>query len=115
MLLIQIQHPFVVSLKCAFQSETKLFLVMDYLSGGELFFHLRKCGLILEDHARFYIGEMVLALEFLHLKGIVHRDLKVRRSCGVLGGFVLCATTSHSRSVPCSRRTCSSRTTATSV
>lgn len=75
-ILTKIQHPFVVSLYFAFQSETKLFLVMDFLAGGELFFHLRKKGIILEKEAKFYLGELILAIEFLHQKGIIHRDLK---------------------------------------
>jgi serine/threonine protein kinase len=72
----KVDFPFVVGLKFSFQTEEKLFLVMDYLPGGELFFHLRKQGLILEDTARFYGAELVLALEHLHSKGIIHRDLK---------------------------------------
>jgi p70 ribosomal S6 kinase len=96
-ILTKIHHPFIVSLKFAFQSEKRLFLVMDFLSGGELFFHLRRyrcihiyilttrlnCsmvirrGLILEHEAQFYTAEMVLAIEFLHNNGIIHRDLKV--------------------------------------
>lgn len=75
-ILTRMRHPFVVSLFFAFQSETKIFLVMEFLSGGELFFHLRKRGLILEREIRFYLGELILAIEFLHLRGVVHRDLK---------------------------------------
>ena len=69
-------HPFIVSLWHAFQTEKKLFLVMDFLAGGEFFFHLRRRGLILEKEIKFYLGEMVLALEFLHNLNIIHRDLK---------------------------------------
>lgn len=75
-IMTKVDFPFVVGLKFSFQTDEKLFLVMDYLSGGELFFHLRKQGLILEDTARFYVAEMVLALEHLHSQGIIHRDLK---------------------------------------
>lgn len=75
-IMTKVDFPFVVGLKFSFQTDEKLFLVMDYLSGGELFFHLRKQGLILEDTARFYVAEMILALEHLHSKGIIHRDLK---------------------------------------
>ncbi|CAM9995813.1 unnamed protein product [Ectocarpus sp. 6 AP-2014] len=75
-IMTKVVHPFVVALQCAFQTEHKLFLVMEYLPGGELFFHLSKKGLFLEDYAKFYAAEMVLALEFLHGKGIIHRDLK---------------------------------------
>lgn len=83
----KVDFPFIVGLRLSFQTEEKLFLVMDYLSGGELFFHLRKQGLILEDTARFYGAELVLALEHLHGKGIIHRDLKPEvNSHGMDGG-----------------------------
>ena len=75
-ILTKIDHPFVVALWYAFQTESKLFLVMDFLNGGELFFHLKRRGLILENEARFYLGEMILAIEFLHSNGVIHRDLK---------------------------------------
>eukprot|EP00596_Hydrurales_sp_CCMP1899_P003551 CAMPEP_0119044698 /NCGR_PEP_ID=MMETSP1177-20130426/33696_1 /TAXON_ID=2985 /ORGANISM="Ochromonas sp, Strain CCMP1899" /LENGTH=813 /DNA_ID=CAMNT_0007015211 /DNA_START=211 /DNA_END=2649 /DNA_ORIENTATION=- len=75
-ILTKVDHPFVVSLWFAFQSEKKIFLVMDFLAGGELFFHLKRRGLIMEHEVRFYLGEMILAIEFLHNKGIIHRDLK---------------------------------------
>ena len=75
-ILTKIVHPFIVTLWFAFQTESKLFLVMDFLQGGELFFHLKRRGLIIEKDARFYFGEMILAIEFLHSQGIIHRDLK---------------------------------------
>lgn len=75
-ILTKVNHPFIVSLKYAFQAEKKLFLVMEFLSGGELFFHLRRRGLISEDEIRFYLAEMILAIEFLHNLGVLHRDLK---------------------------------------
>ena len=75
-ILTKIEHPFVVQLWYAFQTESKLFLVMDFLNGGELFFHLKRRGLISENEARFYLAEMILAIEFLHSNGVIHRDLK---------------------------------------
>lgn len=75
-LLTKINHPFIISLKFAFQTNTKLFLVMNLLNGGELFYHLRKRGLITQTQTKFYAGEIILAIEFLHSKEIVHRDLK---------------------------------------
>ena len=75
-ILTKIDHPFIVQLWYAFQSESKLFLVMDFLNGGELFFHLKRRGLIMEQEARFYLAEMILAIEFLHSNGVIHRDLK---------------------------------------
>eukprot|EP01036_Dinobryon_divergens_P028029 gene28029-36911_t len=75
-ILTRLQHPFIVQLHFAFQSESKLFLVMDFLGGGELFHLLRQRGLILESEIRFYLAEMVQAIEFLHNHNILHRDLK---------------------------------------
>lgn len=75
-ILTRLQHPFIVQLHFAFQSESKLFLVMDFLGGGELFHLLRQRGLILEGEIRFYLAEMTLAIEFLHQNNILHRDLK---------------------------------------
>jgi serine/threonine protein kinase SCH9 len=68
--------PFIVSLKFSFQTPTDLYLVTDYMSGGELFWHLQREGKFSEQRAKFYIAELVLALENLHSKGIVYRDLK---------------------------------------
>ncbi len=71
-----VRHPFIVSLYYAFQTETKLFLVLDYCGGGELFFHLGKAGRFKEDRARFYSASIALAIEYLHSKNIIYRDLK---------------------------------------
>lgn len=68
--------PFIVGLKFSFQTPTDLYLVTDYMSGGELFWHLQKEGRFSEERARFYIAELVLSLEHLHDNGIVYRDLK---------------------------------------
>ena len=68
--------PFLVGLKFSFQSETELFFVTDYKSGGELFWHLQREGRFTEGRAKFYVAELVLALEHLHKFGIIYRDLK---------------------------------------
>ena len=65
--------PFLLGLKFSFQSETELYLVMDYKSGGELFHHLQQEGRFTEDRARFYTSEIVLAFEHLHKFDIVYR------------------------------------------
>jgi p70 ribosomal S6 kinase len=69
-ILTKVQHPFIVSLYFAFQSESKVFLVMDFLSGGELFYHLKRRGIILEKEVVFYMAEMIVAIDFLHNKGL---------------------------------------------
>ncbi|TAQ86245.1 hypothetical protein B7494_g5411 [Chlorociboria aeruginascens] len=68
--------PFIVGLKFSFQTPTDLYLVTDYMSGGELFWHLQKEGKFVETRAKFYIAELILALQHLHKHDIVYRDLK---------------------------------------
>ncbi|KAK0513331.1 hypothetical protein JMJ35_004317 [Cladonia borealis] len=71
------RHPFVVKLYYAFQDHEKLYLILEYAQGGELFEHLRLQGMFPEDTAAFYLAELVLALEHLHSTvGVVYRDLK---------------------------------------
>ena len=70
------ESPFIVGLKFSFQTPTDLYLVTDYMSGGELFWHLQKEGRFHEARAKFYIAELILALQHLHDHDIVYRDLK---------------------------------------
>ncbi|KYQ88168.1 putative protein serine/threonine kinase [Tieghemostelium lacteum] len=75
-ILKRIEHPFIVKLHYAFQNEKKLYLVMDFINGGQLFYHLQKESIFSETQVRFYIAELVLALEHLHDLNVIHRDLK---------------------------------------
>ncbi|KAI9724360.1 MAG: hypothetical protein M1812_000428 [Candelaria pacifica] len=71
------RHPFVVKLYYAFQDHEKLYLILEYAQGGELFTHLATERMFTEEVACFYMAEMVLALEHLHRTvGVVYRDLK---------------------------------------
>ncbi|KAB8272070.1 kinase-like domain-containing protein [Aspergillus minisclerotigenes] len=71
------RHPFVVKLFYAFQDHEKLYLILEYAQGGELFTHLAMERMFDEDVAAFYMAEMVLALEHLHQNvGVIYRDLK---------------------------------------
>ncbi|KAI9832003.1 MAG: hypothetical protein M1819_004547 [Sarea resinae] len=71
------RHPFVVKLYYAFQDHEKLYLILEYAEGGELFTHLAMERMFTEEVACFYMAEMVLALEHLHHNvGVVYRDLK---------------------------------------
>ncbi|RLN59248.1 hypothetical protein BBJ28_00010493 [Nothophytophthora sp. Chile5] len=72
-IMAKINHPFLISLRYAFQTKSNVYLVMPFVAGGELFHHLHKEGLLLESSAKFYAAEMVLALEHLHARGIIHR------------------------------------------
>ena len=75
-ILLKASHPFIVQLKFAFQSSTKFYLGLEYVSGGELFQHVLKSGGLQVSEVRFYLSEIVLALHYLHTHGIVYRDLK---------------------------------------
>lgn len=75
-ILSTLQHPFVVKLAAAFQTDEKLYMCLEYVEGGELFVHLRRSGCFPEHVARFYIVEVMLALDFLHRHDIIYRDLK---------------------------------------
>jgi serine/threonine protein kinase len=63
-------------MRYAFQTREKLFLILDYCPGGELFFYLQRVGRFKEGSAQFYSANILLALECLHQNGIVYRDLK---------------------------------------
>lgn len=75
-ILTKIRHPFCATMHCSFQSKEKLFLIMDFCAGGELFVKIGMEGIFLESEARFYIAEIILALEYLHQRHVLHRDLK---------------------------------------
>ena len=90
-ILTKVNHPFIVTMHCSFQTKEKLFIIMDFLAGGELFLRLGREGIFLEKTAAFYIAEIVLALEHLHSKGILHRDLKPENILLSLDGH-LCIT-----------------------
>ncbi|KAL3343471.1 hypothetical protein AABB24_027151 [Solanum stoloniferum] len=75
-ILISVRNPFVVRFFYSFTCRENLYLVMEYLNGGDLYSLLRNLGCLDEDVARVYIAEVVLALEYLHSLRVVHRDLK---------------------------------------
>jgi serine/threonine protein kinase len=75
-ILSYIHHPFIVSLRFAFQTTTKLFLIMDYGYGGDLGHVLQKEKTFTEERAKIYLSEILLALEELHSHDIIYRDLK---------------------------------------
>lgn len=76
LVLSKVDHPFIMKLHFAFQTDEMLFLILDYCAGGELFFHLCREKKFPEQWTRFYAAELLLALGHLHSKGIIYRDLK---------------------------------------
>ncbi|KAF8476680.1 AGC/Akt protein kinase [Russula ochroleuca] len=76
LVLSRVTSPFIVPLKFSFQSEQKLYLVLAFVNGGELFHHLQREQKFNEERSRFYSAELLLALEHLHDLDVVYRDLK---------------------------------------
>lgn len=72
-----LDHPFLVKLYCSFQTTDRLYFIMEYINGGELFFHIGREKRFSEDRVRFYASQILLAIQYLHSKGIVYRDLKL--------------------------------------
>jgi len=75
-ILADVNHPFIVKLQYAFQTEGKLYLILDFLRGGDLFTRLSKEVMFTEEDVKFYLAELALALNHLHSVGIIYRDLK---------------------------------------
>ncbi|XP_050526354.1 ribosomal protein S6 kinase 2 beta-like isoform X1 [Daktulosphaira vitifoliae] len=75
-ILVDVRHPFIVRLHYAFQTEGKLYLILDFLRGGDLFTRLSKEVMFTEEDVKFYLAELALALDHIHSLGIIYRDLK---------------------------------------
>ena len=75
-LMVKINNPFIVNIKFAFQDESKLYIVSDFMQGGDMFYHLHSQKKFEEKKAKFYTIELILGLEFLHKNNMIYRDLK---------------------------------------
>ena len=77
-LMVKINSPFIVNIKSAFQDENNLYLVSEFMQGGDMFFHMHDGSIIIfnNEKTKFYMIELVLGLEFLHKNNMVYRDLK---------------------------------------
>ncbi|XP_062160465.1 uncharacterized protein LOC133867716 [Alnus glutinosa] len=75
-LLAEVDSAYIVNLYCSFQDEKFLYLIMEYLPGGDMMTLLMRKDTLTEDEARFYVGETVLAIESIHKHNYIHRDIK---------------------------------------
>lgn len=72
----QTDHPFVLMMHYSFQTPDNLYMVLDYCPGGDLAHHLNKVQLFDEKVAKFFIAEVVLAIEYIHSLNVIYRDMK---------------------------------------
>eukprot|EP00736_Rhodelphis_marinus_P014227 Rmarinus@m.17411 len=98
-------HPFIASLRWAFQSEKNFFMIMDFAQGGEMYHYLDRHGVFSEKQARLIVAELILALDDLHQMGILYRDLKPENVLFGADGHVLLADFGVSKLLPDSGRT----------
>lgn len=87
-ILSAIDFPFIVRLVYSFKDTSNLYMVLEYVTGGEMFTHLRKTGRYSEEHACFYASQIVLTFEYLHYLNIVYRDLKPENVLYDSSGYV---------------------------
>ncbi|KAF0993337.1 hypothetical protein HZS_7209 [Henneguya salminicola] len=73
-------HPFLISMLEFLQTRERIYFVMNFLNGGELFYHLKLSGHFSERRTKLYAAEVILALQFLHSKNIIYRDLKLENT-----------------------------------
>ncbi|CAD6888123.1 unnamed protein product [Tilletia controversa] len=102
-ILSQVRHPFIVNLLRSYQDSKSVYMLMDYVPGGEIFSHLRRARRFTADVTRFYIASIILALDYLHARGIIYRDLKPENLLLDESGFLKIADFGFAKYVPDNR------------
>ena len=74
--LSKLNHPFIVNMHYAFQDRDNLYLVMDLLNGGDLRYHISRYRKFSEEQTRFFIANIIYAIEYIHSNNVIHRDIK---------------------------------------
>lgn len=87
-ILLACDHPFLAGMDFVFQSDTRLYFVIEFLRGGELYKHFLKRKRFQEDEAKFYATQIALAIGHLHKQSILHRDLKLENIMINGDGFI---------------------------
>jgi serine/threonine protein kinase len=87
-ILSAIDFPFIVKLLHSFKDNSNIYMVLEFVSGGEMFTHLRKTGRYSEDFACFYASQIVLSFEYLHHLNIIYRDLKPENVLYDASGYI---------------------------
>eukprot|EP00922_Rhytidocystis_sp_ex-Travisia-forbesii_P051402 GHVS01076295.1.p1 GENE.GHVS01076295.1~~GHVS01076295.1.p1 ORF type:complete len:714 (+),score=123.75 GHVS01076295.1:382-2523(+) len=104
-ILSKVNHPFIINLVASFQDQHRLYMLMEYVNGGELFSYLRRCGRIPPVQARFFSSELVCAFSYLHANNIVYRDLKPENLLIDAEGHIKIADFGFAKRVPPGDRT----------
>mmetsp|Transcript_6937 Transcript_6937/g.11142 ORF Transcript_6937/g.11142 Transcript_6937/m.11142 type:complete len:290 (-) Transcript_6937:259-1128(-) len=88
LILLQVDHPFVISLEYVFTKQARIYFVMDFMQGGEIFTHLTNQKRFSESLTKFYAAQIALALDYLHKSKILYRDLKPENILIGLDGYI---------------------------
>jgi protein-serine/threonine kinase len=77
LIMLEVEHPFIVKMQYVFQKSYRIYFVMDYISGGEMFYHIQLQNRFSENQVKFFASSVALALGYLHKQlNVIYRDLK---------------------------------------